>query len=157
VVLYLDLDVVIMDALDPFFAEEGAFPLIRDWYHPVRLVGNSSVYRYRPADRWALFDDFRQHTDDIVTRIRNEQEYLSEYLEKRGELSFWPAQWCQSFRVGCLAPWPVRLWEKPKAPPGTRILIFHGSPKPDEAMKDRNGLWLQSWRASPWLAQYWRE
>jgi hypothetical protein len=156
-VLYLDLDVVIMDGLDPFFDEPGAFPLIRDWYHPVRLVGNSSVYRYRPAERYALFEAFSTDTDAIVTRIRNEQEYLSQYLEQRGELSFWPQAWCQSFRVGCLAPWPARLWAHPKAPPGTRILVFHGSPKPDEAMVDRRGLWLQSWRASPWLAEYWRE
>ena len=157
VVLYLDLDVVILGGLDPLFEYEAAFPLIRDWYHPVRLVGNSSVYRYRPAERWALFDAFSADTDAIVTRIRNEQEYLSEYLEQRGELSFWPKEWCQSWRVGCLAPWPARMWTTPRAPPGTRILVFHGSPKPEEAMADRAGLGLQTWRAAPWLADYWRE
>ena len=156
-VLYLDLDVVIMGALDPFFEAPGSFPLIRDWYHPVRLVGNSSVYRYRPAERWALFEAFSADTDAIVTRIRNEQEYLSAYLEQRGELSFWPREWCQSYRVGCLAPWPARLWATPRAPPGTRILIFHGDPKPDEAMAGRWGLGLKSWRPAPWIAEYWRE
>jgi len=157
VVLYLDLDVVIMDALDPFFEHPGALPLIRDWYHPVRRVGNSSVYRYRPAERYALFEAFCADTDAIVRRIRNEQEFLSEYLEQRGELSFWPQAWCQSFRVGCLAPWPARAWRTPRAPPGTRILIFHGSPKPDEAMVGRLGVFLQTWRPSPWIAEHWRE
>ena len=154
-VLYLDLDVVIMDGLDPFFDEPGAFPLIRDWYHPVRLVGNSSVYRYRPAERYALFEAFCADTDAIVTRIRNEQEFLSEYLEARGELSFWPRAWCQSFRVSCLAPWPLRAWQTPRAPADCRILIFHGEPKPPEAMRGRSGL-LQTFRASPWIAPYWQ-
>ena len=108
VVLFLDLDVAIMGSLDPFFDHPGAVPLIRDWYHPVRLVGNSSVYRYRPAERHAIFEHFSQNADAIVTRIRNEQEYLSEYLQARGELSFWPPDWAPSYRVGCLPLWPVR-------------------------------------------------
>ena len=151
-----DLDVVVMDALDPFFDHPGALPLIRDWYHPLRLVGNSSVYRYRPAEQYALFEAFCADIDAIVTRIRNEQEFLSEYLEQRGELTFWPKAWCPSYRVGCLAPWPARAWLTPRAPPGTRILIFHGAPKPDEAMAGRTGL-IQTWRPAPWIAEHWRE
>jgi hypothetical protein len=109
-VLYLDLDVVVMGALDPLFEHPGAFPMIRDWYHHRRVVGNSSVFRYRPAERVALFEAFCADVDAIVLRIRNEQEFISEYLAARGELSFWPKSWCQSFRVSCLAPWPIRAW-----------------------------------------------
>jgi hypothetical protein len=154
-VLYLDLDVVIMDALDPLFDHPGAFPLIRDWYHPVRLVGNSSVYRYRPAERHALFEAFCQDTDAIVGRIRNEQEFLSEYLEARGELSFWPKSWCQSFRVSCLAPWPLRAWQTPRQPSDCRVLVFHGEPKPPEALVGRPGL-IQTFRPTPWIDDHWQ-
>jgi hypothetical protein len=156
VVLYLDLDVVILGELDPLFEHPGAMPLIRDWYHPVRLVGNSSVYRYRPAEQYALFDAFRADTDAIVRRIRNEQEFLSEFLEQRGELTFWPEAWCQSFRVSCLAPWPLRAWQTPRQPPDCRVLIFHGEPKPPEALIGRPGLG-QTFRPAPWIADYWRE
>jgi len=157
VVLFLDLDVAIMGSLDPFFDHPGAVPLIRDWYHPVRLVGNSSVYRYRPAERHAIFEHFSQNADAIVTRIRNEQEYLSEYLQERGELSFWPADWAPSYRVGCLPLWPMRLWQAPKPPPGARIIVFHGEPKPPTAITGKAGLWLQSYRPAPWIAEHWRE
>jgi hypothetical protein len=156
VVLYLDLDVVILGALDPLFEHPGQMPLIRDWYHPVRLVGNSSVYRYRPAEQYALFDAFRRDTDAIVLRIRNEQEFLSEFLEARGELTFWPKAWCQSFRVSCLAPWPLRAWRTPRQPPDCRVLVFHGEPKPPEALIGRPGLG-QTFRPAPWIADYWRE
>jgi len=154
-VLYLDLDVVMMGPLDPFLDHPGVFPMIRDWYHPVRLVGNSSVYRYRPAERYALFEAFCQDADSIVTRIRNEQEFLSEYLQGRGELSFWPGDWCQSFRVSCLAPWPLRAWRTPREPRGCRILIFHGDPKPPEALAGRPGL-LQTYRPAPWIEPHWQ-
>jgi hypothetical protein len=156
VVLYLDLDVVIMGSLDPLFEHPGVLPLIRDWYHPVRLVGNSSVYRYRPAEQYGLFDAFCRDTDAIVQRIRNEQEFLSEYLEARGELSFWPKDWCQSFRVSCLAPWPLRAWRTPRRPEGCRVLVFHGEPKPPEALVGRPGLG-QTFRPAPWIADDWRE
>jgi len=154
-VLYLDLDVVVMGPLDPFFDHPGAFPMIRDWYHPVRLVGNSSVYRYRPAERYALFDAFCGDTDAIVARIRNEQEYLGEYLQERGELSFWPKEWCQSFRVSCLAPWPVRAWRTPHEPDDCRILVFHGEPKPPEALVGRPGL-IQTFRPARWIDAHWQ-
>jgi len=155
-VLFLDLDVVILGALDPLFEHDAAFPLIRDWYHPARRIGNSSVYRYRPAERHALFAAFCDDADAIVRRIRNEQEFLSEYLEARGELSFWPKVWCQSFRVSCLAPWPLRAWQTPRQPPDCRVLVFHGEPKPPEALVGRPGLG-QTFRPAPWLADYWRE
>ncbi len=157
VVLYLDLDVVICGPLDDFFTTPDGFPLIRDWYHRSRVVGNSSVYRYRPAERTGIFESFRRDADAIVRRFRNEQEFLTDYLARRGELSFWPPEWCQSYRVGCLPLWPMRLWQAPRRPDGARILIFHGEPKPDEAIVGRRGLFLRSWRPAPWIADDWRE
>ena len=154
-VLYLDLDVVVMGALDPLFEHPGDFPMVRDWYHQLRVVGNSSVYRYRPSDRHALFETFCNDADAIVLRIRNEQEFLSEYLQARGELGFWPKAWCQSFRVSCLAPWPLRAWQTPKAPDDCRVLIFHGEPKPTEALIGRPGV-LQTFRPAPWIESYWQ-
>jgi hypothetical protein len=156
VVLFLDLDVLVMGPLDPLFEHPGGLPLIRDWYQPLRRIGNSSVYRYRPADRYELFETFCQGAVAIAGRIRNEQEFLSEYLDGRGELSFWPKAWCQSFRISCLAPWPLRAWMTPRAPRDCRVLVFHGEPKPPEALVGRPGLG-QTFRPSPWIADYWRE
>jgi hypothetical protein len=155
VVLFLDVDVVVMGQLDPLFDEPAGFPLIRDWYHPWRLVGNSSVYRYRLAERADLFGDFCANTDAIVSRFRNEQEYLTAFMAERGLLAFWPKAWCQSYRANCLPLWPMRLWQAPQAPPDCRVLVFHGEPKPPEAIDGRAGLFA-TFRPSPWLAPYWR-
>jgi hypothetical protein len=157
VALYLDLDVVIVGALDDLFDAPAGFPMIRDWYHPVRVVGNSSVYRFRPAARGDIFQTFCRHADAIVRRYRNEQEFLTDYLRQRGELTFWPSAWCPSYRVGCLPLWPMRLWQAPRAPAGSRIIVFHGEPKPPEAIDGRAGLLLRSWRPARWIADDWRE
>ncbi len=156
VVLFLDLDVVVTGPLDPFFDHPGGFPMIRDWYHRLRTVGNSSVFRFRPGERHALFEDFARSADAVVRRLRNEQEYLSEYLLTRGELSFWPPDWAPSYRVGCLPLWPMRTWQTPAPPPGARVIVFHGEPKPPGAIEGRRGL-LQAWRPAPWIAEHWRE
>ena len=155
-VLYLDLDVVVMGPLDPFFDHPGAFPLIRDWYHPIRRIGNSSVFRFRPAARVALYEHFCQRVAEIVPNVRNEQEFLSAYLEARGELTFWPPDWAPSYRVGCLPLWPMRTWQTPAPPKGARVIVFHGEPKPPGAIEGRPG-WLQAWRPAPWIADHWRE
>jgi hypothetical protein len=154
-VLFLDLDVVVMGRLDPLLDHPGVFPMIRDWYHHRRVVGNSSVFRYRPAEQRGLFEAFRTDADAIVRRIRNEQEFVSEYLDARGELSFWPTSWCQSFRVSCLAPWPLRAWQTPRRPADCRVLVFHGEPKPPLALAGRAGL-VQTYRPARWIAEEWR-
>mgnify|MGYP000284633957 CR=1 FL=1 len=45
--LFLDLDVVIVDNIDDFFTYPGDFLIIHDWKRPWRVTGNSSVYRFK--------------------------------------------------------------------------------------------------------------
>ena len=156
VVLFLDVDVVIVGPLDPLFEAPGEFPMIRDWYHHLRVVGNSSVYRYRLAERRDVFDYFCAHADAVVRRRRNEQEYLTWLMARKGALAFWPAAWCRSYRAECLPPWPLRLWRAPAAPPGSRVLVFHGDPKPPEAIAGRKR-GLLAFQPAPWIERYWRE
>ena len=44
--LFLDVDVVIVDDITPFFEQPGEFLIIHDWKRPWRVTGNSSVYRF---------------------------------------------------------------------------------------------------------------
>jgi hypothetical protein len=154
--LFLDLDVVVMGPLDPFFEHPGAFPMIHDWYAPLQAAGNSSVFRFRPAEAVDLFAAFAAQSRAISRRFRNEQQFVSAFLREQGRLSFWPRDWCQSFRVSCLAPWPLRLWRTPRQPKDCRVLVFHGEPKPPSAVAGRSGL-LQAWRPTPWITDAWRE
>jgi hypothetical protein len=50
------------------------------------------------------------------------------------------------------------LWLTPQVAPGCRILVFHGRPDPDEAIRGYRGRKIHHhMRPAPWLAEHWRE
>jgi hypothetical protein len=143
-VLFLDLDVVIVDAIDCFFEHPGEFCIIKDWAQPWRKTGNSSVYRFEANAHPEVLARFLADVERARRQVRNEQEYLTRAMDARGVLSYWPRAWCASFRYGCLPMFPLSLFVKPKKPPQAKIIVFHGVPKPQEAVA----------RAS-WIAEHW--
>lgn len=155
--LFLDLDVVIVDDITPFFEVPGDFLIIHDWKRPWRVTGNSSVYRFRIGAHADLLQYFRTHVDEVRARVRNEQAYLSDFLHKQGKLAYWPAEWCASWKYHCIPPLPMNYWREPSIPRGARILIFHGVMNPPDALAGQSrGNWRHA-KPAPWIAAHWRE
>jgi hypothetical protein len=155
--LFLDLDVVIVDDITPFFEQPGAFLIIHDWKRPWRVTGNSSVYRFRLGAHPDVLATFRRDFDRIRTTFRNEQAYLSDALHKQGQLAYWPDAWCASWKYHCMPRFPANFWRAPAIPKGARILIFHGVINPPDALEGRS---THAWRRAlpaPWLRDHWRE
>lgn len=155
--LFLDLDLVIVDRLEPFFEHEGEFCIIHNWTHPQRIVGNSSVYRFPVGELAWIVDKYHEDPMGARERYRNEQAFLSHQLVDAGHtLNYWPADWCISFKKHCMPHRLLAPFLVPKRPlTGTRIVVFHGHPKPDEAIR---GEWPGRWRKmrpTPWIAEYW--
>lgn len=155
--LFLDLDLIVVDSLEPFFDfEPGKLCIIHNWTHPDRRVGNSSVLRFEIGADPEVLDTFHEHSvQHWVDLYRNEQAYLS---HMKPDLVFWPAEWCVSFKKHCL-PKGIRRWFVPATiPEGTRIVVFHGHPKPDEAFEGRwpGGIHKQL-RPARWIGDHWRE
>lgn len=155
--LFLDLDLVVVGPLDPFFDyEPGRFCIIHNWTHPDRRVGNSSVYRFEVGADADVLDRFhsRPHRDWIA-QYRNSQTFLSNSVR---DLAFWPAEWCVSFKKHCLKRIPL-CWVAPsRVPPGARVVVFHGHPNPDEALEGRwPGAWYKGLRPARWIADHWRD
>lgn len=149
--LFLDLDLVILDAIDCFFDQPGEFCIIRDWLRGERGVGNSSVFRFEPGRHQDVLPYFHAHTAEVLARVRNEQEYLSSAV---GKLTWWPEDWCRSFKRHCMYPFPLSLFLAPRKPVEARILVFHGFPKPEEALRGSQSFGLRYTRPTPWLAPY---
>lgn len=152
--LFLDLDIVILDNINCFFDYPGEFCIIHNWTHPDRIVGNSSVYRFEIGAHTDVL--VRYHDDPARARAeyRNEQRFLSHQLGAES-LSYWPSPWCVSFKRHCMPPRLFAPFLTPKFPAGARIVVFHGHPKPDEALR---GEWQGRWRRmrkTPWIADYW--
>jgi hypothetical protein len=155
--LFLDLDVVIVDDITPFFEQPGEFLIIHDWKRPWRITGNSSVYRFELGAHAQVLERFRAEHESIRARLRNEQAWLSQVLHEQGKLSYWPAAWCASWKYHCIPRFPANYWRAPSIPEGARILIFHGVINPPDAI---DGSSTHAWRRAlpaPWLAQHWHE
>ncbi len=156
--LFMDLDVVITGPLDRFFEHEGRYCIIHNWTHPDRIVGNSSVFRYEIGAHVDLIDAYEaEPTQHWVDLYRNEQAYLSHRLGREG-LTYWPAEWCVSFKRHCLPRWPLRFVAPSRPPEGASIVVFHGHPNPDEALEGRwPGAWWKGLRPASWIAEHWRD
>ena len=155
--LFLDLDVVIVDRLEPFFEIEGEFRISHDWrwYGRLPVTGNSSCFRFELGRHPDVFHYFCDHFEQMRKKHRNDQFYLSDQMQQRGLLQYWPGRWCQSFKSHCVPRVPFRYFQTPRVPDGTRIVLFHGKPDPPEAMQaGRIGL-RKYWKASPWISENW--
>jgi hypothetical protein len=155
--LFLDLDVVIVDAIDPFFEASGDFLIIHDWKRPWRVTGNSSVYRFELGAHPDVLETFRRTHEQVRVEFRNEQAYLSDVVHRQGKLSYWPASWCRSYKYHCIPRWPANRWRAPAIPQGAKILIFHGEINPPDALaggRNRHGLTILP---APWIAEHWTE
>ena len=172
--LFLDLDLVIVGSLDPFFAEPGEFLIIRDddlmpakplrWIHPARArrmsrVGNSSVFRFEVGAHADILETFvRDPAAAIADQPnRREQEYLTEELWRQGLLRYWPKEWCVSFKKHCIPLLFASYLRDPAPPVGARIIVFAGSLKIPDAIAGRGEKWYRRIGRSEWLAEAWSE
>lgn len=151
--LFLDLDLVVVGPLDPFFelATEvpGAMPLIRDdeLFRPKPLrrlrpardrflasVGNSSVFRFEIGQHTELLDEYLDDAAGAAGRFERSQEFQSAALARRGQLAYWPKGWCVSFKNHCVPRHIRSYFADPEVPAGARIVVFAGNLKMTEVL-----------------------
>jgi hypothetical protein len=154
-VLWLDLDVVIVDRIDCFFEVPGEFCIIREFENRAgRGGGNSSVCRFTAGAHAYILEEFYRDPAGIDARYAGDQDLVSATVKP---LTFWPAEWCRSFKKHCLPPFPRCYFQRPFIPPGARIIIFHGHPNPPDAIRGcRVRHSLKYARATPWVLDHWR-
>ena len=158
--LYLDLDVVIVDALDPFFDHrpDASFIVMQNWTQPGQGIGNTSAYRFRVGEHDYLYDHLVADADRLIARYRNSQTYISRTVNS---IEFWPDPWCTLFKVQSVPAFPLRWWQEPRIPDGCRVIAFPGVPNPHEALEGRwpaRGLKkvYKHIRPARWIDSYWR-
>lgn len=160
--LFLDLDVVIVGSLDPFFEYPGDFCIIHNWTHPDRIVGNTSVFRFVVGKQVDVVHRFDTAPVEFwAGKYDKEQSFLSHSLGPE-RMTYWPAEWCISFKRHCLPRWPRNFWSEAEAPTDARIIVFHGHPNPHEALA---GEWpaplykrlYKHVRPVQWIGDHWRE
>lgn len=158
-VLFLDLDVVITGALDPFFDyAPGKTCIIENWTQLGEGIGNTTCYRFRVGAHTEIYDAFTADPGAILSRFRASQQFVSASLSDK---VYWPAEWCVSFKHTLMPKFPMNWLHAPELPPETRLVAFTGHPDPDEA---RDGRWpaplhkrlYKHVRPTPWITEHWR-
>lgn len=155
-VLFLDLDVVIVDNIDCFFEIKGEFLIAFDQKKAKENIGNSSVYRFEAGRHADVLEYFQQNFEKVRTTVRNEQAYLSNKMNEKRILRFWPKAWCPSFKYHCIPSFPLNLWKEPAIPDGAKIILFHGKPEPEEAVLGVSGKWYRHFKPVSWINSYWQ-
>ena len=158
--LFLDLDLIIVDNIDCFFDYlPGKRCIIHNWTQAHLIfkqrpnVGNSSIFRWRANTMQFVLDKFYSERDWALENFRPPQTYLTYAL---GEKYWWPDAWVKSFKRHSVPGFPLNLVGKPKLPRDVRILVFHGRPDPDEALKGYRAKRLhRRTRPAPWIVDFW--
>jgi len=154
--LFLDLDVLIVDNIDCFFEYDAEFALCFDEKKKIQRIGNSSVYRFEIGKHSEILEYFVKNFDRIKSEHRNEQAYLSQKMNDKKVLKFWPKEWTPSFKYHCIPKFPLNFFKEPYIPKGAKIILFHGKPEPHEAEKGISGKWYRSFRPVTWISKYWK-
>lgn len=168
--LFLDLDLIVVGPLDPFFDLPGPFHIIRDddLFRPKPLrrinpgrdtflhsVGNSSVFRYEIGGHAYILDAFTADPAAATAHYEISQQFQSAQLARHGHLSYWPKGWCVSFKNDCVPRNLHSYLRDPALPDGARIVVFAGEPKMDDALNGRGGRWYRRIGDVGWLKAAW--
>lgn len=161
--LFLDLDVVIMDDIGCFFDfQPGRNCIIHNWVNVRRellglrpAVGNSSVFRFEAGASNYIYETFLREISRAEEReqFNTEQAFLTYAMR---QVSWWPETWTRSYKRHCRPPFPLNLVRTPRPPAECRILVFHGRPDPDEAIRGFcDGKVHHRIQPAPWIAAHW--
>lgn len=153
-VLFLDLDIIILNNIDCFFEDKKEFMIIKDWDFK-NYIGNSSVFRFEVNKHENIISNFEKNREQIKKQFRNEQAYLSFEIKNKNMLNYWNKKWCVSFKRNCLRFFPINYFIEAKKPKNAKILVFHGHPNPMEAINGYKGKYgFRYVKPTSWLKEY---
>ncbi len=138
-VLFLDLDVVIVDRLEPFFelGTPSDVILARNVAKPFQGLGQTSIYRFPVGGLAEIQKKFAADPQGIADQYRYEQHFVTKNAP--GGVRFWPRRWVRHFRIDCVPPFPINLFRAPSCPKGARVVIFAGNLNPPDAIAGKSG------------------
>lgn len=137
IVLFLDLDVVIVDSLDPFFEYGKPEDVVLSYNpsNPLEKLGQTSCFRFQVGTLVSLQEKFKADPQGIADKYRFEQRFVTRNVP--GGVKIFPKAWVAHFRRKCRQPFPLNYVKPPKIPKGARIVIFPGGLYPTNAIEGR--------------------
>jgi hypothetical protein len=169
-VLYFDLDVMILGKLDRFVhraLEKPGFHHLQEWNIPVQRLlprgwrpdrgGQGSILCFRAGEQRHIFTNFVRHGTRIIDTAKGDRSY---WHGAAWRPYYFPEAWTASFKHHCVHTWPLNQVMPIRPPAGPAVLVFHGKPRPAELMGSPGTHWGTKrkfgFRPVPWVVEYWR-
>ena len=156
-------------SLDCFFDyKPGEFCIIRNWvalrkriFRKVPFCGNSSCFRFDAGPKsHYIYETFKSEPDVAMDPevYGTEQAYMT-HAVGFDKVNFWPDNFVRSFKRTCTWPWPLNHFLVPRMKKDTRILCFHGTPSPAQAIEGfRGSKHIDGWTLPcPWVKELWEK
>lgn len=163
--LYIDLDMIILNSLDDFFEISGDLVAIDNATFvtnprkatAVRTMGGLLAFDLGKLDY--VLTELQANRDTFITKYDTDQVYLHHAVK---DIRYWKAQWLQSFKYHLRQPILIDRFLPPRKPAlETKILVFHGNPRPIDLIRPSNNNWGNfphyGRGAVDWMVDYWRQ
>lgn len=119
-VLFLDLDVIIINSLDKFATIENPFTMIENFGpNKKHAAHNSSVMVWTPSKQTEKI--YTQFSEEVTKELHGDQCWIWRVMDK--DITNYVHDWVDSYKYGKLPNWRRQT-------ENTSIIIFHGQPKP---------------------------
>ena len=163
--LFIDLDSIVCGDLQPMLQAPGGIVLIREWrrfadyFRRYQLNGATGVFAWDIGSQPQIHDRFIADPAKVTLDYRSEQRFVT---DNAADIRFWQPLDVISFKRHLMAPAFLDRFMAVKDPPsGTRIVAFHGHPRPIDVVPDRNQSWGKGLRhgrgAVGFVRRYWLE
>lgn len=139
-ILYLDLDTIITGSLDDMAAYQGEFILVKPFYRESGFM--SSVMAFESGFAPHVWTRFMEDPQAAMAACAPLPERRGAWGDQRWlEMCLQGADYWQDLFPGQMVSFKANVVPQRMIPAGTRIILFHGEPRPHEA--------------GDWIKQFW--
>lgn len=162
-ILFIDLDMIILGSLDDFFIHSNGLVCTdmgegwRPGFPDAPPETGTCIFAFDAGQEAQILARFQENQDASMASALNEQEFVGKWARS---VDYWPKDWVISFKRFLRQPIGLDLFLSPKTPPpGTRVVAFHGLPRPSHLI----GTGVRFWDRFPhmgngqvhWVRDYW--
>jgi len=133
--LFLALDLVIVDNIDCIATFDSDFCICKDWYPKFRY--NDSVFLLKLNSQLRVWEEFNEKSIRQYS-VGGSQAWIFAMAK---DADLWPKNWVKSYQLQCMS--------LDKCKP-VKIVVFHGPYNPDRTIKE-------NLFKSDWVKEYWHE
>jgi len=151
-VLYLDLDVVIINSIDKILQYmPGEFCICQDFNRykiPDYRVLNTSVIKFESGQVENIYSEFLKQEEEglVIGRLHGDQDFVTRYFEQNLEHNkiLWPYNFIKSWKWEICGDSTIIIKDGSKTyippdppvfPPDLSIIVFHGRPNPEDVLE----------------------